>query len=476
MLASDQEARITDLGGYDAWETYSDAEKDRVNQEVYDAICVRLGEVVFEKLSPAERTERFLFVWTGCSMHKELNSVKGGKAGMDAYWDIADIRPLKLMNRDNSVAAQEVSTVAAKRAELVSESGAIKLTSLAGAIFVHKDHKKGQQDTFRIYFERELGYSIRFPDTSNTRYQSHCCAASVLVVHRHLILSFLDLVRLKKESGTFNHMENNVYRGLQDIPTLIELCVLVLYSQSVSHCYMRQIRAESSLGVNALDLKPVHDAVKQHCNKLIEDPELILNPAVSSSYTDAAMDGLPWEEPEAMYTVQRLFQTDLAGFTGHLRGAFLAFLKGARDTWQRFTAEFDDTCLISTLTPAQRDTAFMPPTNDHNEGALGGFRVAQRFAPQLSILQHNGRKMYSANDTASFFRTLDKATHTWIRKKARELDAGGEERKRRQKQAEYDREKAAKKQEEESSRKTKKAAELATLKALPPISVCDLGK
>ena len=74
---------------------------------------------------------------------------------MDTYWDSADIRPLKLMNRDNSAAAQEPVTSAAKRAELVSEGGAIKLTSLAGAVFAHKDHKKGQQDTFRIFFERE---------------------------------------------------------------------------------------------------------------------------------------------------------------------------------------------------------------------------------------------------------------------------------------------------------------------------------
>lgn len=90
---------------------------------------------------------------------------------MDTYWDSADIRPLKLMNRDNSAAAQEPVTSAAKRAELVSEGGAIKLTSLAGAVFAHKDHKKGQQDTFRIFFERELGYAIRFriPATPDIR-------------------------------------------------------------------------------------------------------------------------------------------------------------------------------------------------------------------------------------------------------------------------------------------------------------------
>ena len=104
--------------------------------------------------------------------------------------------------------------------------------------------------------------------------------------------------------------------------------------------------------------------------------------------------------------------------------------------------------------PELKDKAFMMPTNDHNEGELGSFCVAQRFSPQLTLLQHNGQKMYSVNDTASFFRTLNPDTHSWICKMAREKDAEGEERKRRMAQADYDREKAAKKQQVETAKQT----------------------
>jgi hypothetical protein len=67
-------------------------------------------------------------------------------------------------------------------------------------IFNHKDDKKGQQDSFHIFFERHLGYTIKFPDTSNTRFQSHCMAAATLILFLPYFLEFLLLVRDKKEN------------------------------------------------------------------------------------------------------------------------------------------------------------------------------------------------------------------------------------------------------------------------------------
>ena len=106
----------------------------------------------------------------------------------------------------------------------------------------------------------KLGYQVPFPDTSNIRYHSHCNAASELLVHLPLYKEFLELVRDKKESGTFNYMEQNIYKALYDIPTLTELAALSLYSQSICIIYMKQVRSNPK--TSALDLGPLHDDVK----------------------------------------------------------------------------------------------------------------------------------------------------------------------------------------------------------------------
>ena len=130
-------------------------------------------------------------------MHKELNAVKGGDVAMGLFWTAAGlVPPVKLMNKDNARAAASGSSTAKTNAESVSQGGGTKLTSLAGAIFNHKDEKKGQGDSFQIFFERMIRYMIRFPDTSNTRYQSHCQAASELLVHREFYIQFLEQVRI----------------------------------------------------------------------------------------------------------------------------------------------------------------------------------------------------------------------------------------------------------------------------------------
>lgn len=101
-------------------------------------------------------------------MHKEMNSVKGGNAAMAAWWEEAGLRgPMKLMNKANAAAAATGAGQARDQAVDASQSGGVKLTSLAGAVFRHKDDKKGQQDTLRFFFEAMVGYMISFPDTSN---------------------------------------------------------------------------------------------------------------------------------------------------------------------------------------------------------------------------------------------------------------------------------------------------------------------
>ena len=84
--------------------------------------------------------------------------------------------------------------------------------SLVGAIFNHKDDKKGQQDTLRFFFESVIGYMVTFPDTSNTRYQLHCDAATVLVLYQPLFIEFLELVQDK--------------RNQENLPILNQMCIV----------------------------------------------------------------------------------------------------------------------------------------------------------------------------------------------------------------------------------------------------------
>ena len=79
---------------------------------------------------------------------------------------------------------------------------------------------------------------VTFLDTSNTCYQSRCDAATILVLYQPLFIEFLELVWDKKESGKLTNIELNMYRALQDTSTVTELCILILYAQSISHPYM----------------------------------------------------------------------------------------------------------------------------------------------------------------------------------------------------------------------------------------------
>lgn len=382
-------ARIEELGGLTVWEQLSDAEREVHNLSVYQELCADEGEQAFGTLSEEEQRTINLYIWAGCCMHKEMNSVKGGNKRMMAFWNESGLTPpVSLMNRDNAAAAALGSSGAKQRAGDVSQAGAVKTTSLAGAIFHHKDDKKGQQDSLSNFWEFETGnVPTRFPDTSNIRYQSHCEAASELIVGLPLYIKFLDQVRDKKETRTLNHMEANVYKALNDTPTVTELCVLAIYSLLISHPYMRKIRGSDMDSMNVLDLAPFHRTLKDHCRQIINNPNIIL--AADASYKTATLDGQIWERSDTFYAVQKLIPT-----LPHINGAVVAFFEGALETWERFTSEFHENSSIALASPSERRGAHMRSTNDHNEGALGAYRVHMRQAPWTTPTSHNSRMVF----------------------------------------------------------------------------------
>ncbi|KAF8228771.1 hypothetical protein L208DRAFT_1485504 [Tricholoma matsutake] len=290
---------------------------------------------------------------------------------------------------------------------------------LVGMLLHHKDNKKGQQDSFQIFFELHLGYAIRFPDMSNTQFQSHCNAAVKLILYLPYYLKFLLLVHDKKEKQNFNHLEANVFNGLKDIPTLTKLCVLALYSQAISHPYMCM-------------LGPLHMKVQAHCRAVIENPQLLL--ASDIDFKTGALDGKLWEWPELFYAIQRMSDS-----LPHLEPCLVAFFKGALKTWDHFSSEFADGKAISQLSEAKKDHMFIPATNNHNKGALGSLRQTWRHGPNMTISQYNARALYKQNDMGSFVRSvLGPQDCRFLRKEARKVDGSGAEKQMREEQAQYD--------------------------------------
>ena len=343
IISSALNVHITSSGGADVWQSLSEDERTQQHQALIRSLQFTLGHQIYPTLPRSEQARLDLYVRVGCQSHKELNAFKGFCSGLSRFW--SDNRldgPLKLMNKDNAAAAGSGQSYAADRAVAISQGGIVKLTSLAGALFAHKDKKKGLQDSYKVYFEKAVGFSIPFPGTSSTRYQSYYRAAAVLISYRPYFLDLLDVTAFKKESAKLNHLEQNVKNGLLDISTLEEMCVAVLYSQSVAVPYIRTIRRRSFEGINALDAGPLHRSLLTFIRKLIDKPELVVSS--DASWVHGAFDAQPWEDAKAVYAVHATAQElDMR----NLRGLFMSGLVSALETWTRFSSEFIEGILNS---------------------------------------------------------------------------------------------------------------------------------
>ncbi|KAJ3818289.1 hypothetical protein F5880DRAFT_1491626 [Lentinula raphanica] len=427
-----QEA-VDRAGGIPAWERLSETEQKSLHQEMYLQAVTEIGEADFEKLSPEEKGSVDLFLWAGCCMHKDMNAFKGAVTAMEAWWGENGVDPPVLLpNRDNDAAASLApGTAAAKRATEKSKGGGVKVSTLAGAVFRHKDRKRGQQDTLRFCFDKELGFSIEFPDTNNTRFQSHAQACAVLITYLDFFLSFLDLVEDNKSSRSLNHMEENVRRGLRCNKTLHEIAAITLYHQAISVPYMREIRGPASSEQNVLKLRHFHQNLKAHLRKLIATPELIISPDIS--FELASFDGKPWDRPDAIYAVQYRLPT-----LPHLKPLFVALCRGALQTWERFTDEWAEDSPIMSASAGDIDRASMKKTNDKNESEFGILRRDARDKPSMSVPQHNARQMYKQNEgSGERMQLMSVSERRFIRKAARAEDGSGQNKATRHSIAEH---------------------------------------
>jgi hypothetical protein len=180
-----------------------------------------------------------------------------------------------------------------------------------------------------------------------------------------------------------------------------------------------------------LDLGPLHIKVRAHISKIIADPSILLASTVTSA--SGAMDGKEWENPGVITAILKLVPQ-----LPHLSQVLVAFLKGALVTWERFTSEFVPGGLIDEATDLEKDLAWMPPTNDINEGVLGSYRVFMWYKPRTTLHQFNAQAMYRRNKTQEFMdKEFGADDHKFVMQKARELDASGLEKKRQEALIEY---------------------------------------
>ncbi|KAI5900009.1 uncharacterized protein SCHCODRAFT_02485539 [Schizophyllum commune H4-8] len=453
-------AMLLDVGGQDAWEALSDAVRAEKESVFMRSAAEEVGEQVYEGLDGGEKKKLSLFLFSGCCMHKELNSVKGGDTRMRAYYSGHPeiVPPVLLVNKDNAAVLAGVKdgeqlTPAELRALSISGCGAVKATTLAGMICNNKDSKKGQHDRYVWYFDRELGPAVaarRFPDVSNTRFQSHCAASCEILLHLDLYRSFMQRgVYYKKEKPSFTNIEKNFFRALHCDTTLTKMAVLALYGLCVSSPYVRQIRGPGMTSLNALTLGPLHVCLRNFIEKLINNPNIVLGD--NATHATATFDGKEWERAGVFEAI-----ASLRDAMPHLEVLFVEFLRGALETWERFTAEFDPGGDISQLTTEEQDEFWMPATNDANKSALGGVRVNATARPNQTLHQFEAKDTFRRNNTQRFVnQDFIAEDHKFVRGETRLLQASRPQRQLQNAQVAHDEEEARRHQasEEQSNAK-----------------------
>ena len=429
-LQMDAQRKMTQAaGGQQKWEALPEATKAEKRAKMVENVVQELGKDVFELLDQHEKRLLRLFIWAGCGCHKDLNTVRGGYAAMEKWWKEHHTEgPVLLANRDNDMVLEERNqaiahgdgiTPAQEQALNRSTRGAIKTAQIAGAIFNHKDDKKGHHDFFRDWWKKHIGTSFTFPDTSNNRFQSYCYASAALLLYLKSFHQFLEHLRITKQNGRLNHMESNLWKALHDPATLSELAILALYGEAISYPYVKAIRSTSESGEtqNMLDLGPLHQKVSTHIQAIIANPSNLLCENPSSDI--ASLNGDEWQQPDIFKSIKDLHLP-------YLEELLVAFFTGADETWTRFISEFAPGGLIDTATTEERDLAWMPATNDENEGALGSFRKLIRQQPQLTMQAYNGLTMFFRNNTQLFMEAkfTTEEDYKFLHKLARETGSG----------------------------------------------------
>ena len=378
---------MREIGGSERYLALSIDEQLQFARRLIREAQICLGERVYQRLSPEEKEFVDYWVWSGCAMHKDLNTMKGGVGRMSKCWiEFGDgTAPVALMNKFKAIAVKS-NSLPEEILVRAGDRGGAKLMDLLGSLVKDREMKKGHQDRFQAFSIKflKIPRPVQFPDTSNNCYQSHGLTATEILHHLDLYRAFLRLVADTKALGNeLNHLEQNVEAGLNDPPTLAELSVMSLYSQAISIPFAQHIRSPT---LNGLDLGPDYDRIKRHMEAVINNPDLLLGRG--SSHDIGTLYGEGWDNKDAIDFIR-----DHQHSLPHLRELLIAFFKGALETWKEFTKDICDDPQVTGATPEQRCLAFRHPTNDQNEGALGVLRREYRAYPNITFNMVNAKLM-----------------------------------------------------------------------------------
>ncbi|KAE9383499.1 hypothetical protein BT96DRAFT_1009099 [Gymnopus androsaceus JB14] len=447
------------------------SESDR-GQITLDLLEQCIGKEALDMLPKSEARLLRLFFFVGCGGHKSLNAFRYGVVEMRETWKWEELKgPCNLANKATDVAIQiatdNTDTEALARCVASCPRGGTKLTELAGALFRHKNHETGYQKKHEMFMQarKQERYGLnptdsskRFPDVSNTRYQSHSYAAAELVVFRDDYQELIEeICDGKTKSGT-NHLEGNALKGLQDADTLCELGAMALEGLCCSWPYMAEVRTppEGEQFVNALspEMVALHRRIPAFCENLALHPEKIFHPNTPQS--ELTLDGKPFID-KTIIPALKLLSDDLP----NLNLMISAMFRGATRGWSIFTPEYrddpsDPTTILSLSPEMLTRLGEIPMTNDANEGPLGSTRVYIRFNPSKSFI--------------SKLCTFDDQLH--VMRLARAEDASGKARKFREEYLRLQKERADSARIKQANLIQKKSNEAECLNALGAETDC----
>ena len=132
-------------------------------------------------------------------MHKDKISIEGGDKEMRLVWFEKQVPgPIILGYCTYTTMLEQARELDEAVAEELEEapptsSGAVHLCWIAGEVFNSSGDKKGQQDQYKLFCESRGLKAKKFPDTSNTRFQSYPAAAAELIMHKEIYLEYIVL-------------------------------------------------------------------------------------------------------------------------------------------------------------------------------------------------------------------------------------------------------------------------------------------
>ncbi|KAF8160043.1 hypothetical protein B0H34DRAFT_629894, partial [Crassisporium funariophilum] len=373
----------------------------------------KLGNALLDSLEEDERKSLVALLFAGCCGHKDLNVFKYGVLKMNRTWESAgQPPPVLLANKANDAVirlGEETDSAAVQRAVDSSSRGGVKLVSLAGALFNHKSEEQGYQDIHRMFMAKHkkeihgITTDKKYPDSSNTRYQSHSYGSAELITFLDLYNELLEVSWDSKKQAGFNHLEQNVAKGLEDASTLTEMAAMSLYGVAVSWPYLNIVRGAGGKVVNLLDpdIIDLHRRLPGFCDCIAENPRMLLDAVANGNFSKTTLDGEPWRNEMLIMSIQIL-----ASELPDLELMISAMFSGCADGWRQFTQEFVPGGPIDQLTPEQRSQMFIPATNNSNKGALGSWRVNARFHPNGAAAGFSNKARVERNNTEMFIEKL----------------------------------------------------------------------